>query len=818
MKQLLMLLLLPAFAWTQDVTPVISKDYLSLINADSLQVKHFWPDTTNSIKLSPLFINQDYYGFRVRRISVKRGAMNIYPYWQRSLWISGQFSAGIEIKRINQLPALQSQYVQGRSQNGALVWRGPETGEPFSYGPDMHTVAANSYDNNIFRTAFLNTQSLRLQGQYRVGSTPVLNAMLKLGQSTENTFIQYNKNSSRNLSASLEYKKKKTGITGMYTLLRDEFSNPNRNGFLNRVYQDELLTPVSFNNAQNASAASPRAYSTIADNPVYLLTNNGNRFLQTHQTGSLMLERKEGDFKYKITQSIEQVNQHSREGFKPGSVFFPAGIALDRDKKDRNYLLEGSASYDIGFNTSQFTGTAKAHYSYTDSKSWIDYNIPMAYRYQRAAHDASLSYIMDYRGKWIAVGLNVGNKLYASNTTTANNYFLPNAAAYIRGERIPGLENLYAKISGTYNRFNNELPIGRSFSQNSLLQYTTEQAFQFLPVMEVNSFDNLNAVRHTEYTGRFEVSYKYRITVYSEIFNRKTRDDIFPVLTNGNLVLQNIASHRNKGIELGAVLNHNGHNFYTENTLSFVKYNSKVTDVKEDYDGTPLAGFANIHTAIIKGEALGSIVGTAYQRDGSNRVMIGHDGFPLVNPTLQVIGNPIPDFTIKMTNNVNWKMLYLDVNWEWKKGGQMWNGTQAVLDYYGRSASSAALCTTTGYVFDGVLQDKQPNTIPVTFYDVNAPVEQNRWTRYGHSGVGAEYIQRADVLRLQSLTLTYKKRLKKYPQQLAISLYANNLMLYSSYKGTDPNQLLYDQSNANGLDFFNLPSLKSFGCNISIQF
>jgi hypothetical protein len=156
--------------------------------------------------------------------------------------------------------------------------------------------------------------------------------------------------------------------------------------------------------------------------------------------------------------------------------------------------------------------------------------------------------------------------------------------------------------------------------------------------------------------------------------------------------------------------------------------------------------------------------------------------------------------------------------WEWKKGGQIWNGTQAVLDYYGRSATSAAARNTTGFVFDGVLQNKQPNTIPVSFYDVTLPVENNRWTRYGHSGIAEEYIQQADVLRLNTINISYKQRIGKYIQQLVFSLYANNLILYSAYKGADPNQLFYDQSNAAGLDFFNLPSVKTFGCNVSIQF
>jgi hypothetical protein len=220
----------------------------------------------------------------------------------------------------------------------------------------------------------------------------------------------------------------------------------------------------------------------------------------------------------------------------------------------------------------------------------------------------------------------------------------------------------------------------------------------------------------------------------------------------------------------------------------------------------------------VKGAPLGSIVGTAYQRNADNQVIIGNDGFPLVNTSPQVIGNPIPDFTMKMSNAVNWKKWSLELNWEWKKGGQLWNGTQAVLDHYGRSAATAALRNTTGYVFAGVQQDKQPNTIPVSFYDINQPVENNRWTRYGHSGVGEAYIQPADVLRLNTVSIGFKQKIRKYLQQVECALYVHNLVLYSAYSGADPNQLLYDQPNATGLDFFNLPSVKTFGCNISIQF
>jgi hypothetical protein len=221
-KRLLLLLLLPAFSHSQEVTPILSKDYLSLIHADSLPVVNFMPDTMNNFNRARLLLNRNYDGYKVARIRVKRGALSIEPFYQKNLYLSGQFNTRVEVKRINQLPAVQTQYAQGRAENGALVWRGAETGEPFSYGPAMNTLEydgssyaydengklvaagtgngqpANIPNNSIFRTASLLSQSLRLNGQIRSSGFVRLNTILKLGHSTENTFIKYNKNSSRN--------------------------------------------------------------------------------------------------------------------------------------------------------------------------------------------------------------------------------------------------------------------------------------------------------------------------------------------------------------------------------------------------------------------------------------------------------------------------------------------------------------------------------------------------------------------------------------------------------------------------------------------
>lgn len=306
-----------------------------------------------------------------------------------------------------------------------------------------------------------------------------------------------------------------------------------------------------------------------------------------------------------------------------------------------------------------------------------------------------------------------------------------------------------------------------------------------------------------------------------EIFSRDTKDDIFPVINSGAMQLVNMASHRNQGFELNLTLSPAlwmSKKLTINNTISFFRYQNTVTHVKDGYQYTPVAGFNNVHKALIEGEVLGAIVGSRYLRDAGNHIMIGNDGFPLVDTEPGIIGNSIPDFVMKLSNGLGWKNFFLNIDLEWKKGGDVWNGTQAVLDYYGRSASSAVLRNTTGYVFAGMLSGNHANDIPVKFYDPSLPVENNRWTRYGYSGVAEAYIEPGDYLRLNNVGLSYKLKLRKYLQLITITGYAGNIILWTPYKGVDPAQLLYDQPQADGLDFFNLPAVKTFGLSVSIQF
>lgn len=848
MKPILLLLLLPSFAAAQVIQPVErieSKDYLGLIKKDSAVKRSLEIDSTNTVRHADLVL-QDQFTIRqpIKRISIRKKNIKVYNHYSRSLTIGGVYNATTEIKTINRLPALQSTYVQGSAENGELRWRGPETDEQLSYGPSIHTLEydgsmypydingrlvargsgngnkAKAYDNSIFRTAAFFAQSVNIQGRFLSSGIPKWNFMVKLGQTGEQTFIRSNKNNSKSLAASTGVTINTISITGSYNYLQHNFTNSNRNGFLNRVYQQSILTPISFENAQGSMIGSAqRRYNSLADNPIFLLDNNGNSFFHSQHNTLLIEEKKIDRFKFKLLQSLENVKQYSNEAYQAGTAYFPNGIATYREKTDATYFLKFIPSYSIYHDNPSHSSIVSASYSFDNASSAIRYSGQSPYQYQRSSHDLILSYLRTYSVDDLSMGADIGNKFYFSNTIIKDAAFLPTASVWVTLNNV--FEDFNIRLVSNFNRFINELPISRSFAHINLLNYSTSQSQQYFPVLEVSGFDNLQPIKQQEWAGKFELSYKYSASFSAEVFVRSIRNDIFPVYQNGRLELQNIADHTKKGIELELTLSprvSSQKKLAYSNTISFFSWQDKVTAVADGYNFTPIAGFSDVHKTIINGQALGAIVGSSYVRDPNNNIVIGQDGFPLVNQAPGVIGNPIPDFIIKSGNTLRWKRFSLLAEFEWRKGGNTWNGTQAMLDYYGRSQQTGNERTITNYIFPGVLEDGHPNNIPVDFYDPTLPVEQNRWVRYGASGIAEEYIQKSDNIRLRTLSLTYKISFRKFIQQLSITGYVNNIMLWTAYKGADPEQLLFDQPNTNGLDFFNLPSTKTYGLTASIQF
>ncbi|MBO9730883.1 MAG: hypothetical protein J7623_19745 [Chitinophaga sp.] len=824
----------------EEVQPVYSADYQQLIAMDTSVMRSPSP-LHKVLQLKKMFSADT----RLRKISIRNNELRLYPDYKTTLVISGSYSATVTLKTVSRQPALQSEYVQGRSLQGNLAWQGPETNELFSYGPSRQTleydgqpyaydyhgklVPAGSgnghnpiaYMNNIFRTGTAFSQLFNLKAALRENQVNVLEFGMNLGNTSEQTVIRENNNYEKNMDASLGARIKWLHLLAKYSYNQNQFSNSNRNGFLNQTWQQALLTPNSFDNGQGYTLGNrQRSYSQMADNPDFLLNDNNHGYRFTRQQASLLMERNSyRRVKYVITQSYDDKQEDSREGYKPGSANFPDGQPLNRYKTDQFYQLQLEASANLPYHNHRWNGGFLAQYIFTDAHTAVHYQ-PLAtnYQYQRSTQEVMATYRQTYSWERWNMNLVLGNKAYASNTAAVMDYFQPSADLSVTYNFSYTPWTLGFKSSfGEYNR---ELPISQSLAYLNLLQYNAASASRYFPVQEVGSFDHLKPIRNRSWSNSITIS-KSLVDLTAAVFIKKVTDDLFPVYDQGAWVLKNRGDYQTEGIDLQLrllELERANAKIKTTQVLGFYAYRTKVTAVREGANYTPLAGFSDVHTTLVEGAPLGVITGSTWQKDGNGNRVIGPDGFPLVASAPAIIANPTPDFVMKWNSTVQWKKWKLLTVMEWKKGGERWNGTQAVLDYFGRSQSSAEGRKIKNYVFPGVQGNDKPNTTPVDFYNPALPVEQNRWVRYGHTGVAADYVERADWLRLKTLKLSHELLINRLRKRLILSAYVNNIMLWTPYSGTDPEQLLFDQTNSTGLDFFNLPATKTYGFNVTLQF
>ncbi|NJO69165.1 MAG: hypothetical protein HC830_07685, partial [Bacteroidetes bacterium] len=286
---------------------------------------------------------------------------------------------------------------------------------------------------------------------------------------------------------------------------------------------------------------------------------------------------------------------------------------------------------------------------------------------------------------------------------------------------------------------------------------------------------------------------------------------IFPVTGFTGPVLDNVGQNRVRGIDAEIIFRQNAYGWSSQYKLIFTHYRSKVLELN-NHEKISLAGFADIHTALVEGYSAGVIVGTAWKRDDNGNMIIGNDGFPEVDNHLKVLANPEPDFVLGFESTFYIRSFTFSILSEYRRGGKIWNGTRNVLSYYGLSNESLKGRSIKEYVYPGVYADGSINTTPVDFANPSLPLEQNRWYRYGITGVAEDAIEDASCFRIREITIGYKKHINN--MILEFLLFTRNPLLVCSFDGSDPAISLWEQSNTAGMQLFAMPSVTSTGLTI----
>ena len=369
------------------------------------------------------------------------------------------------------------------------------------------------------------------------------------------------------------------------------------------------------------------------------------------------------------------------------------------------------------------------------------------------------------------------------------------------------------------------------------------------PIGGVSGFDQSSLLGNPELTPEFTTSTEFgldlrffegRLGLDVAYYNRKTVDAILnaslPLSTGYANVWLNAGEMTSDGIEitLNAVPVKTA-DFRWDSQVNFTKSKSVVDKLAPGIDKLQLAGFSSAGTYLVAGNEYGAIFGGAYLREGSGganddgvnipegAVVINDDptsseyGFEAVDPTQRAIGNPNPDFIVGWNNTLKYKNFSLGFLFDWREGGDLWNGTAWALSFFGRSQLTADTREEAPFVIDGVLSDGTPNNIEIVR-------DQSYWTSSlgGFGSVGEQFVQDGGWVRLRELSLKYSLPQSLFGQNFikggSIGVTGRNLWLSTDYDGIDPETSLTGSGNGQGFDYFNMPATKSLIFKLSLDF
>ncbi len=438
-----------------------------------------------------------------------------------------------------------------------------------------------------------------------------------------------------------------------------------------------------------------------------------------------------------------------------------------------------------------------------------------------------------------------GRNEWSTTLPEANNsFFYPSVSvAAVLTELLPDLKSdelTFVKLRANYATVGKDAPIfgtATGFGRASYSDgWTNGVTFPFGGLIGYTRGDNLASTNlRPEQTTSTEFGldialFDNRVSLDLTYYNQMSEDQIFSVpIANSSgysTQLMNAGAISNNGIE--AVLNLGivrSNDFNWDMSVNFTKNNIKVERLADGVDNIGLGGFVGSSVRAVAGQPYGSIFGFGWERSSDGKILIDNDtnsadyGYPIMNYEEQAFGSANPDWMMGIRNTFTWKGITLSAQLDIRQGGVMWNGTRGALYFFGTHKETENRTGTK--VFEGVLASDgtTPNNIEVPYGEGWLSLNNGN----GFYGSNTEdFVEDASWVRLRELTLSYaipSSIMESTPfSGLTVTFTGRNLWLQTAYTGVDPETSLQGASNAQGLDYFNMPSTKSYVMAFSLNF
>lgn len=416
------------------------------------------------------------------------------------------------------------------------------------------------------------------------------------------------------------------------------------------------------------------------------------------------------------------------------------------------------------------------------------------------------------------------------SSTVDQPFFYPSAGLSYVLTNTTGTSNVFSfvKLRASYAEVGNALPFGVSnFRPNySLAPNGNVNGRTALPFFNGTDTTNLKPERSRSFEFGTDIRlFNNNLSLNLTYYHATTFDQVFQIAApagsgatnfwiNGGTIL-------NKGIEAMLSYNASFGDFRWTPGITFsrnVNEIRKLSDLlKADHYVLNSAfrianlylsrpGSPGLHGAKKYG-SYGDLFGRTYQRDAKGNIQYGDDGLPLLSPQNdQYVGNANPDFLLGFTNSFKYKNFTLSFLLDSRFGGEVASSTEQWMDFKGLSKRTGDARDAGGVMVNGKKIDAE------TYYqflsgkaDVSAATEA--------------YVFDATNVRLRTLSLGYTfPHFSKVFKDLNISLVGRNLFFLYKNAPFDPEVSITTANGMQGIDGFELPSVRSFSITLNATF
>lgn len=258
--------------------------------------------------------------------------------------------------------------------------------------------------------------------------------------------------------------------------------------------------------------------------------------------------------------------------------------------------------------------------------------------------------------------------------------------------------------------------------------------------------------------------------------------------------------------------------------VNFTTTVNKCVSLAPGVESISLGGYETPNVRASAGDAYPAIYGNLFARDSQGRILVDEDpnspyyGMPYQGK-FGKIGDVTPKFILGFNNNFTFfRMLTLSARIDWKNGGDIYSGSNRLMDLYGTSKRTAD--RTTPFVFDGYKADGSKNNIQRGGPNDLAAYEALFNDTYGN--IEEANIYETSFVKLREILLSFEfpRSITKplHLQKLSVNVFARNILLWSKLPNFDPETSQGQGNMQGGIDYMSLPQTTSFGGGFNITF